>query len=134
MLCENAADGGASDLQSAVDFGFGHAITVWFPDLSSLKSGGHGRAEPFAVLPGGMLPQGAILHGGGSVGHWWTPGYTAQLATFSSFCVAGQKLYPILPSGNPVSSGHLGHLFCLAAADPFRPGRIHHITRPREWR
>jgi len=37
-------------------FGFGHAITGQFPDLSSLKCRGPGPVEPVAVLPGVASP------------------------------------------------------------------------------
>src|SRR6185437_13276800 len=52
LHCQNAAHGGAPDLQATGDLGFGNTGTIQLPNLGGLKARSHRPAELFTVLPG----------------------------------------------------------------------------------
>jgi hypothetical protein len=88
---------------------------------SSSPAGRHTPAWPDAALPA-------------FAGHWWKHGRKGPHEAFSPAFVPGQKRYRILPSEMPVWRAFRSITQTMAAVDPFRPGRPHHITRPRPSR
>ena len=68
-----------------------------------------------------------------SADRWWKRGRTGRRGTFSPASVAWPKTLSDFAFGKArlaaISECHPS----MAAVDPFRPGRTHHITRRRAW-